>query len=348
MATSNTIQSLRERMQATMKAASANPTDPADKGAAPTPSYPDKAELAKSTPGTENTNKVTTTPEDAGIMKHTNPGIGPTINPTVIQESAAIQKMAALRKRMEELAKKEAAAAPAPAAAPAAPATKVAGTEEPTPGTVDPDVMKVAYDQFAAIGAALCATEEGRQLVEHSLRKQAGEARAAEMMVEATKAAAVLEYAGYEMERIEDEERAKLAFAHEQLSQLTPEEQQAAIKLAEAREDALANGTIKSAAELFFFNKGASMAEAMMPGGASAGADPAAGLPTGGEDAGADPEAILAAVMEAVASGQMSEDEAKALLESYGLTLPGGEAAPAEDPAAKQASAILEQALKVA
>jgi len=346
MATSNTIQSLRERMQATMKAASANPTDPADKGAAPTPSYPDKAELAKSTPGMENTNKVTTTPEDAGIMKHTNPGIGPTINPTVIQESAAVQKMAALRKRMEELAKKEAAA---PAAAPAA-ATKVAGTEEPSPGTVDPDVMKVAYDQFAAIGAALCATEEGRQLVEHSLRKQAGEARAAEMMVEATKAAAVLEYAGYEMERIENEERAKLAFVHEQLSQLTPEEQQAAIKLAEAREDALADGTIKSAAELFFFNKGASMAEAMMPGGASAGADPAAGLPTGGEDAGADPEAILAAVMEAVDSGQMSEEEAKALLESYGLTLPGGEAAPAEeqDPAAKQASAILEQALKVA
>lgn len=339
-------------MQATMKAASAAPTDPTNKGAAPAPSYPDAAELAKSTPGTGNVNKVTTTPEDAGIMKHTQPGVGPTINPTVIQESAAVQKMAALRKRIEELAQSKAAAAPAAAApaapAPAAPApsTKTAGAEEAAPGTVDADAMKVAYDQFAAIGAALCASEDGRRFVETQLRKQAGEARAAEMMVEATKAAAALEYAGYEMERIEAEERAKIAYAQEQLSQLTPDERAAAIKLAEAREVALDNGTIQSAAEMYFFNKGAAMAEAMMPGGASAGADPAAGLPTGGEDAAADPEAIIAAVMEAVASGQMSEDEAKALLESYGLTLPGAEAAAEADPAAKQASAILEKALQ--
>lgn len=352
---SNSIQNLRTKMASILsghnKAAGAMPADPQLQGGVSVPADEDKSDLAPSTPGQGTKNTPTMKPEDAGLMTKTNPGEGPKVHTT---DGSATEKMAKLRKTMADLqtklASKPAATpevTPTPAATPAA--KTASSTPEAGAEVLGTEQAKIAYDTFASIGAALCASEEGRRQVEFTLAKQAGEARAAELLQEAVKAAAVYEQVGRHMELVEQEEQQKAASAQAQWDSAPPEVKAAAVKLASARERAIESGIIRTPIEMFFFTKGASMAEAMLPGGPAAGADPAAGLPGAGAEP--SPEDIVAAVMEAVAAGQMSEEDAKALLESYGIPWPGeagagadpaaGGAPPPEDAAAKQASVLI-------
>ncbi len=347
------LQSLRESVNTFVKQAkqaSALPTDPDHKGAAPMPPDKDRAATAPSTPGREQTNTPMVGTDDKAGLGVTNPGEGPKVQTQDGNQLESVTKMAKLQQSLATLvADSKTAAGTAPEAA------KVAGEVQTTAAPaapIDQEQAKLAYQAFAAVGAAITSTERGRAIVEDELQKQAGEKRAAELMQEAVKAAAVYEAIGEQIAAEHEQgEREKQAFA-ELLGSLSEDQRAAVIEMADVREKAAAAGIIKDQIDLYFFSKGASMAEAMTAGGPQAEADPAAGMPGAGEQP--SPEDIIAAVMEAVASGQITEEDAEAMLAEYGIPWPGeaDAGAPAgaaeADPAQKAASELLASVLQAA
>lgn len=368
MANSKSLADLRTSVQgfltqAKQASAAGLPQDPDNKGAAPMPADKDRAALDASTPGREHKNTPMVGTDDKAGLQVTNPGQGPAVPTRDGNAADSVTKLANLRDLMEKYkgdaakAAATATATPAPAAAApaAAPAAKSASEAVTAPsadtaeGVVTQEQAKMAYAAFASIGAALTSTEEGRAIVERQLQKQAGEARAAELLGEAVKAAAVYEAVGEQIAHEQmQEEQAKLAFA-ETFASLTPEQQKAAAAMADVRDRAMEAGLIQDSTDLYFFAKGAAAAEAMAAEGPMASADPAAGIPGAGAEP--SPEEIIAAVMEAVQSGQISEEDAKAMLAQYGIPWPGeggGAEAPPMDAAEKAASDLLQSILQPA
>jgi hypothetical protein len=350
------LQSLRESVNTFVKQAkqaSALPTDPDHKGAAPMPPDKDRAATAPSTPGREQTNTPMVGTDDKAGLGVTNPGEGPKVQTQDGNQLESVTKMAKLQQSLATLvADSKTAAGTAPEAAKVAGEVQTPAAPAAPAAPIDQEQAKLAYQAFAAVGAAITSTERGRAIVEAELQKQAGEKRAAELMQEAVKAAAVYEAIGEHIAAEHEQgELEKQAFA-ELLGSLSEDQRAAVIEMADVREKAAAAGIIKDQIDLYFFSKGASMAEAMTAGGPQAEADPAAGMPGAGEQP--SPEDITAAVMEAVASGQITEEDAKAMLAEYGIPWPGeadagaADGAAEADPAQKAASELLASVLEAA
>lgn len=320
------------------------PADPDQKGTPAIPVQPDAEDPNKLGLPASGTNPTTDRAPDAATLAVTKPADIVTSPPPApangtAQDAAASTKLAAsIQATLGNIqtlvsATKQAAAV----ATPAAPAVA-------SDSGMSEDAVKAANEVFRNIGALLCADTEGRQMVERVLLKSAGEAAAQDMLKSAAEGAQVYALLG----QAAAEEQQKLAAEQQVLARyidtLTPAQQAQAVKLASVQDALISAGDIKDATDLFWFHKGAALAEQALAG---AGGDPAAAAeaPVPGADGTPNPEDILQAVIEAVQSGAMPPEEAIQLLTSLGIEVPpelAGGGAGGPPPAEKEASASVD------
>lgn len=334
-----TLAALKERVnQARTKAAAApepapDPTMRDGKIPDALPEGTDNKQLG--TPGGSATNptEIAAQPVDAPPMPETSPsGLGgksPSCSATVVQESA--QKAAGLIERLRSLTPAaKAAATPAAAAAPAVQAT-------------DDEVNKAATIALAQIGLALLADQEGRDMVQAHIIKQAGQAKAIELMQDAANAEQFYAAVG----AAEQEKQAAAIATQKQvakaLEHATPEQRTIFHKMAH-----IYNQESQHFADVtddFWFQKGAGAMDAALAGGGAAGGPPPEGEvpPMPGGDGSVAPEDIIMLVQQMLESGEITEEQAMQILQEAGVELPGG-AAGGGAPPPEEAAAMGEAA----
>ena len=338
------------KLQMRKKAADSSvPADPTGAGTVSIPTQPDAEDPAKlGLPGGAATNPTMGAAADNKLLTVTNPapsGAGhvPAVDNGTARDEAATgslrEKMATLSTGIQAFLSKKAStpAAAQPAAAAQTSAATSAATSTATPVEAD-EAIKAANLLYQNIGAMVCADANGQAFVQDMLLKQAGEERAQLFLKEATDAALVYQHAGAIYHAEQQKQASEAAAIREEFLALPPAQQKVAANLATAQQAAIKAGHVTNDFEHYFFLKGAAAAEEMMAPGPEGAAPPDMGAaPLPGADGQPDPQVILAAIQEAVESGQMTEEEAIKVLTELGLAPPGAEGgagAPAEDLAA--------------
>lgn len=342
------------KLQMRKKAADSSvPADPTGAGNVSIPTQPDAEDPAKlGLPGGSATNPTMGAAADNKLLTVTNPapsGAGhvPAVDNGTARDEAATgslrEKMATLSTGIQAFLSKK-ASTPA-AAQPAAAAQTPAATA--TPVEAD-EAIKAANLLYQNIGAMVCADANGQAFVQDMLLKQAGEERAQLFLKEATDAALIYQHAGAIYHAEQQKQASEAAAIREEFLALPPAQQKVAANLATAQQAAIKAGHVTNDFEHYFFLKGAAAAEEMMAPGPEGAAPPDMGAaPLPGADGQPDPQVILAAIQEAVESGQMTEEEAIKVLTELGLAPPGAEAGAGGDPAAAD-PAMADPAMKAA
>ncbi len=345
-----TRQFVNQKKAGLKKAETTNPTDPEDKGKVSIPVQADaedtkKLGLPKSNDAVNSAEPgANAAPNDSKTTQETNPapscaGTVPSTTDGKAEDERISNKLASLKQRMSAFLSGDKTASTA------APAVAATTADAATPEVTE-DILKQAHDIYAHIGGLVCADAEGRKFVENLIYKQAGELQAAEMLTNVKQAAEIYEHvsqvAAYEQQKQAAENEQVNHLLQTKFASLSPAEQDFSLKVASSLVDAHAKGEVASQLEEAFWVKGAAAAEAMLGG---ENPDAAGAIPGG--DGAPTPEMIMQAIAEAVAAGEITEEEAQQLLQQLGVdpaAMQGGEGAPQPSPeelAAMEAEAQL-------
>lgn len=350
------------RRQAAKKSSDGStPTDETNKGTVTIPKQPEAENpLQTGAPPAGQSNAANPPLTDSQVMAQTQPsqsGSGhvpstqsgnslENAGTSALDKSAAFLSgvgalVAAKRQELAGAPKEAAAATPAPAAPAAAPAS------------TDDAALKQANELFRQIGALVTGDEEGRELVNRLIVKQAGITQAQQMMTDAAIASDT--YARYAAAEYEAQQKAAAEqhYYDQQMAALPPAKQAAVIKMSGLLHKESVNFTHPD--DHFWFCKGAAAGQdmaAMMDGGGDAGAPPPGGDAGGdmqvpGGDGTPTPEDVQEMLEALVQSGQITPEQANELMNQLAQEMGGGGAAgaPPEDAPPseeqKQASAAL-------
>lgn len=244
-----------------------------------------------------------TKPNGAGQGEYVVPKDGTAADEAVKSPTTPLSKMAQALKELQQ--KSAAAAAPAPApAAPAEPAPVEAAPAEPvkkaSQGTFELPVSLLPdsslMDKLASIGGIMLGSEAGQKMVAEVLEKEAGIAEARAIIAEA--------------QATMEKEAASQFYAENNMTNNQPntamDKSAAAAKSAHIAWYNSFNTDMEKNAYMNGAEDGAAVADAI-----EAGEDPEALADVSDED-------VIAYLQELVASGQISQEEAEAVLQAIG------------------------------